>query len=53
MFLKTFVLCALNYVNLTHLILFLYKDWQTALKKTNVKLELLTDIDVVNRRNRY
>ena len=27
--------------------------WQAALKKTKVKLDLLTDIDVINGRKRY
>ena len=27
--------------------------WQTALKKTKIKLDLLTDIDLINGRKRY
>ena len=49
MYLKTLETCVLKYMNLTLLIFYLHPDlaWQACLKKTKVKLELLTDIDML------
>ena len=41
------VLCVLKYVNLTLQDFFPGLAWQAALKKTKVKLDLLTDIDML------
>ena len=48
MYLTTFRVCVLKYVGLILLIFFAPGlGWQAALKKTKIKLDLLTDIDML------
>ena len=49
MYLATFGICILKYMGLILLILFSASKlaWQTASKKTKVKIDLLTDIDLL------
>ena len=50
MYLKTFEICVLKYYKLdpAHSFIALELAWQAAFKKTKVKLDLLTDVDMLS-----
>ena len=47
MYLRTFEICVLKYMDLALLDFLLHQPWQAALKKIKVKLDILTDINML------